>query len=340
MHKQQTGRSPFATIAGGFTLVELLVVVAIIALLLGILLPALGKAREVARSTVCMANLKSVGQGFVTYSTEYRGYLPGPNTSGYRWLKPGRPPSSDGDPQLPITPYDWMSPVFGDSLGLSEQRNERLVQLFNHEFACPANDHRYDYIHPNGSGWPDAKEIRYNSYSAPLTLHSYQDSEHAEQSGQPFGQTLGFVDTDAVNLRPANHRFRVDTAGQASLKIAAADGARYIDGQGRISFNADTGSQFGSNFMNRSATLNVFFANNGNPYKLKNKGSLELHEHAKRFTYRHPGSSINASFLDGHAENLSNEESRSIEFWYPSGSVVNDPSLIGDPDVGRGDIVP
>ena len=68
-----------------FTLVELLVVIGVIALLIGLLLPALSRARQQGRSTVCMSNLRQMATAAFAYANNHRGRLP-----VSVWYTPGR----------------------------------------------------------------------------------------------------------------------------------------------------------------------------------------------------------------------------------------------------------
>ncbi len=95
-----SARSSASAPPRAFTLVELLVVIGIIAVLISILLPVMGRARESAKNVKCLSNLRSIGQALAGYQSENRDSLPW----GFAW---NRMTNTGASAASPSYLYSW-----------------------------------------------------------------------------------------------------------------------------------------------------------------------------------------------------------------------------------------
>ena len=155
----QVDQQPASRAYPGFSLVELLVVIAVIALLIGILLPALGKARQSAQAVQCQSNFKQYGFAAATYSGDFDNFIP-----GYSWKGGKRTgsryadlqdPTSDrasvmyqaidilrtqtGDESIPLQ-HGWTPMMLYNHLPMIEYLG---ANIFDEEVTvCPGDDYR------------------------------------------------------------------------------------------------------------------------------------------------------------------------------------------------------
>ncbi len=130
--------------SSGFTLVELLVVIAILGMLMGLLLPALGSARESGRLTVCQNNMRQYGIALQTYHQNNRSFPIG-NHSGNYWTFQSR--------LLPFLGHDALADVIDYNSNCFLYSAKQPPELDSGNRAMPIdmcpNDHNAGKIFPN-----------------------------------------------------------------------------------------------------------------------------------------------------------------------------------------------
>ncbi len=352
-----------------FTLIEVLVVVAIIALLVSILLPSLKAAREQARTSVCASRLGNILRAENLYQLENQQWIPGSLlTTGWFLANPGGAPKTvfiPGGSNHPVIAEwtDYATPLRrmmqeGASLpkgtaaaDAARVRSNLLKQSMEGAFECPSNRLLADPYQPSFLG-SHAKTIRATSYltmrtiirGGPSTFHDPKWSH--EKTKTNAGQSESWDVAVPNDYLPRHSRL-----GRESMKVFVADGLRFFDSAGPITDALDGEITYNAH---PSDTKGVYVAD---PPSTRNPGS-ELHSReyttARRFSYRHGSKTnrLNAGFFDAHVEQLAVDVGGAAstgrfrgpavepKFYYPTGSVVNNVDDLHKDTIPPGTILP
>ena len=266
----------------GFTLIELLVVVGIIALLMAILLPTLRRARERARTTRCLANLHSIGQGLVAYQGLNDGYV----VPSFNMPQPGTFQAAAGD-----VVDGWAAILDRDGVVPGSQGPT------NNVFFCPNTLDKVGLTASAASAIP----IGYQDY--PTTFLNGTDG-----GGQadPTLPTPGFGNASGPYLHEIRCSYWINANNPLGSAKAPSPNPYYTQSVGYTFSDGSKMTPMKASLILRPCALIV--ASDG-IYAGQQKNT-RLNEPSSRIGYRHPGTSAsantvtNAVFADGHAEGI------------------------------------
>lgn len=249
----------------GFTLVELLVVMAIIALLLGLLLPALAKARATARQVKDATQLRQIHTAWLTWSRQFNGIFPTPSLINRDATASGQQVPGKGPENLAINGHDNL---YGACLA-QNYFSAQLCLSPSEASANVANCSTYNYNAYNVAQdkyWDENNTTRFKSNLTVQSNTSYATLDFQPSTGTPAAKKTRMVKEWKESL---NSKFPV--VGNRGVKDGVYDGS-YVTSktleihggrsswEGNICWN-DNHVSFESNFspegMNKFGTNNT-----------------------------------------------------------------------------------
>jgi prepilin-type N-terminal cleavage/methylation domain-containing protein/prepilin-type processing-associated H-X9-DG protein len=297
----------------GFTLLELLVVVAVISLLTSLLVPSLSDARRSARQVKCSSQLRSLAEAAVGYMLDYADAIPGsPLTSGMHFtLTPGYEVWKSGDSVSDW--YDFAGAVMPRlTVNIPKDRPTLVGQLTQGVFECPCNQETYG-PYPQSEEYPVIRAVSYLTMNTFMRAgaETYRRYLQKPPKGITIDEVYKVAWPEAYDVQmPDSYTPRFEKLGQIAAKVLLADGFRF--------FEAPSTKDY--------CILQKAFAGNQCAWPPCDIESREYGEtKAAKLSYRHGRQdAINAAFFDGHAETLAKKESHRPELYFPSGSIVRE----------------